>query len=252
MTAFIKRHILYLLLFLVAVVGLVVYTWQHNEVLYTLLFHLQNSMVKGEEYRQAILGYGFLAPLLFVGLQVLQVIFAPIPGEASGAFGGYLFGAGIGFVYSTIGLTIGSWIAFAIGRLLSDLIRKRLEHAKIYKKFNHLVEKGDFAIPFILFLIPGFPKDSLSYMLGMSHMPLPVFLFVAAVGRMPGTLLLSFQGAQVYEKDYWSLALLLLISLAVSLPCYLYRRRILIWLTQLGHHHGDHATPEPMADEDDD
>lgn len=150
-----------------------------------------------------------------------------------------------------MGLTIGSLIAFGIARLLGDTVRRRLQNSRVYHRFNRLVYKNTFVIPFVLFLFPGFPKDTLSYILGLSVMPWQAFLFIAAVGRMPGTLLLSFQGAQVYEKDYWSLALLLLVSLAVSLPCYLYRRQILIWLSQLGHHHGDHPNPDPTQVEED-
>lgn len=230
MTRFLKRRIVYLFLILAAVCTLLAYALTHDALLYETLFHLKNSMQRGEELRTAILAQGAWAPLLFMGLQILQVILAPIPGEASGALGGYLFGAWLGFFYSTIGLTIGSWLAFITGRLLSDLIRPRLERAKIYHRFNHLICKGDFIIPFILFLLPGFPKDSLSYMLGMSHMPLPVFLFVAAIGRMPGTLMLSFQGAEVQQGNYMRLLVLLGVSVLIAVPCGIFRKRILHWL----------------------
>ena len=233
MTRFLKRRAVYLSLLLVALCGVATYAMLKNGLLYQTLFHLKNGMSKGEQLRTAILDQGMLAPFLLMGLQILQVIIAPIPGEASGALGGYLFGAWPSFLYSSIGLTIGSWVAFAIGRLLSDLVRSRLEKSKIYHKFNHLVEKGDFVIPFILFLLPGFPKDSLSYMLGMSHMPLPVFLFVAAIGRMPGTLMLSFQGAEIYQGNYLRLALLLLLSGLAALPCAIYHKKIMYRLTHL-------------------
>jgi uncharacterized membrane protein YdjX (TVP38/TMEM64 family) len=230
MTRFLKNRITWLLVIVGVLGGALIYVYRHDELFYEILFHLKNSRVRGEELRAAILSYGFLAPLIFIGVQILQVILAPIPGEASGALGGYIFGGWLGFVYSTVGLSAGSWIAFAVGRLLSDLVRERLEHTKVYHKFNHLVSRGDFVIPFVLFIFPGFPKDSLSYMLGLSHMPLPVFLFVATVGRIPGTLLLSFQGAEVYHGNYLRLALLLLLAVAITLPCYLYRKNLLHYL----------------------
>ena len=59
---------------------------------------------------------GVLAPVFFIGLQALQVIISPIPGEATGFLGGYLFGEWLGFIYSTIGLTVGTLICFALGR----------------------------------------------------------------------------------------------------------------------------------------
>lgn len=240
MTRFLKSRIAWLLTIAAGLTGALLYTYQHDGLLYEILFHLKNSMTRGEELRAAVLSHGMLAPLFFIGIQILQVILAPIPGEASGALGGYLFGGWLGFVYSTVGLTAGSWVAFAIGRLLSDLVRSRLEKAKVYHKFNHLVSRGDFVIPFILFLFPGFPKDSLSYMLGMSHMPLPVFLFLTTVGRIPGTLLLSFQGAQVQEGNYFRLALLLLLAAAVSAPCYIFRKKLLQYLS----HYARRTFPE--------
>jgi uncharacterized membrane protein YdjX (TVP38/TMEM64 family) len=62
--------------------------------------------------------FGPFAPLVFMGIQFLQVLFAPIPGELTGFIGGFLFGTGAGFIYSTIGLTLGSWVAFLIARRL--------------------------------------------------------------------------------------------------------------------------------------
>ena len=56
--------------------------------------------------------WGVLAPVVFILLQALQVIISPIPGEATGILGGYLFGQGLGLLYSTIGLTVGSIFFF--------------------------------------------------------------------------------------------------------------------------------------------
>lgn len=231
MTRFLKSRIFYLVLILAAIGAVALYAFQPDNIFGRVISYLQNSRQHGEQIREAILAKGAFAPLIFIGLQILQVVIAPIPGEASGVLGGYLFGALPSFVYSTIGLTIGSWLAFMVGRLLSDLVRRRLEHTAIYKRFNHLVSKGDFAIPFVLFLLPGFPKDSLAYLLGMSHMPLPVFLFITVVGRIPGTMLLSFQGAEIYQGDYLKFVILLAISALIALPYAFYHKRILAWLT---------------------
>ncbi len=235
MIGFIKRHLIYLIFILLALAGIVIYILQSDDILYRLLFQLQDSEEVAKQVRQDILAYGKLAPLMFIGTQILQVVLAPIPGEASGFLGGYLFGTWPSFIYSSIGLTFGSWLAFVIGRLFDDLVRTKLHQTRVYHRFNHLVFKGDFIIPFLLFLIPGFPKDSLSYLLGLSTMPLPVFLFITTVGRMPGTLMLSIQGAQVFEGNYVQLALLLVFSVIIAAPCYYYRKQILHLLTRYKH-----------------
>ena len=231
MTRFLKNRIFYLLLIFAVIAAVACYALQQDNLFGRTVSYLQNSRQHGEHLRELILSKGAFAPLIFIAIQALQVLIAPIPGEASGILGGYLFGVLPALAYSSIGLTIGSMLAFMIGRLLSDLVRRRLEHAALYKRFNHLVSKGDFAIPFILFLLPGFPKDSLAYLLGMSHMPMPVFFFITAVGRIPGTLLLSFQGAEIYQGNYLKFVILLGISALIALPYAFYHKRLLAWLT---------------------
>jgi uncharacterized membrane protein YdjX (TVP38/TMEM64 family) len=227
-----KARILFWCSFLLLIAsGLMLHIFWGESLLTQVLFQLEDVMTNGSRIRESILSFGFLAPLMFMILQVLQVMFAPVPGEATGILGGYLFGAWPSFIYSSIALTIGSAFAFAIGHLFADAFRDRFAKTRVYRKFNHLVFKGEFVIPFVLFLFPGFPKDSLSYLLGLSTMPFKVFIFIASIARMPGTLVLSFEGAQVYERNYFELLLLLLFSAIVALPCFLYRRQILKKLT---------------------
>ncbi len=197
-----------------------------------LVTYLEQILANGDHIRDNVLEYGPVGPLLFIIIQILQVVFAPVPGEATGALGGYLFGAFPGFIYSSVALTVGSGIAFSIGHLFRKIIRARYQETKIYRTFNHLVHKGEFTIPFVLFLLPGFPKDILSYLLGMSIMPFKVFIFIAGIARIPGTLMLSFQGAKVYQEEYFQLLLLLVVSIAISVPCYIYRKNILAFLNQ--------------------
>jgi len=249
MTRFFKRHLFWLGLILA---GLAIALWllrYHDGLWYDLLFSWQDARERGEQLREAIRAQGWSGPLLYIGLQILQVVLAPVPGEVSGFLGGYIFGGRAGFIYSTIGLSIGSWLAFVIGRLLSDLVHRWLEETRIYQRFNRLVSRNNFTIPFILFILPGFPKDSLSYLLGVSRMPLTAFLFVAVVGRLPGTLLLSYQGEDLQSGNYARLAILLLIATAFTLPCYLYRGRIMAWLSRLAHHQTNAPTADPPANQ---
>ena len=227
-----KARILFWCSFLLLVAsGLLLHIFWGESLLTRTLFRIEEVMANGNRARETILSFGFLAPLMFMVLQVLQVLFAPVPGEATGILGGYLFGVWPSFIYSSIALAIGSALSFAIGHLFADAFRARFSKTKVYRTFNHLVFKGEFVIPFVLFLFPGFPKDSLSYLLGLSTMPFKVFIFIATIARMPGTLVLCFEGAQVYERNYFELLLLLLFSAIVALPCFLYRRQILEKLT---------------------
>jgi len=176
--------------------------------------------------RDFVASFGPLAPLAFIGLQIMQVVISPIPGEATGFIGGYLFGAARGFIYSTIGLTLGSWLAFSISRLFTPYVTRRLGQTKIYNKFNFIVEHQGVIIAFIFFLLPGFPKDYLCYLLGLSLMPTSVFLVIAAVGRIPGTLMLALQGSKVFDQAYAVFFILLGIALAAVIFSYMAREKI--------------------------
>ena len=179
-----------------------------------------------EKIRNFVASFGPLAPLAFIGLQVMQVLISPIPGEATGFIGGYLFGAVKGFIYSTVGLTLGSWLAFSISRLFTPYVTRRLGQTKIYNKFNFIVEHQGVIIAFIFFLLPGFPKDYLCYLLGLSLMPTSVFLVIAAVGRVPGTLMLALQGSKVFDQAYAVFFILLGIALAAVIFSYMAREKI--------------------------
>ena len=186
-----------------------------------------------EKIRLLISSFGSGAPLVFMLIQILQVIFAPVPGEATGFIGGYLFGTLSGFIYSSIGLTVGSWLNFIIGRFLGErYVRKRIP-AHQFQKIDGLVKRQGVIILFILFLFPGFPKDYLCLALGISTLPLKIFILLAGIGRMPGTFALSLQGAFLYEQNYVLLGTMIAACLILVLLFYVYRERIYLWIEKL-------------------
>lgn len=171
--------------------------------------------------------WGILAPVIFIALQVLQVIIAPIPGEVTGILGGYLFGQWIGLLYSTIGLTLGSVAAFGVGRWLGARYVQQLVSPEIWQKLGFIVEAEGALLGFVIFLIPGLPKDMACYLFGLSPMPFWVFAVVSTLGRIPGTWVLSAQGAHTAAGDYLGVILLTAIVVAVALPLYYYRTRLI-------------------------
>lgn len=183
-----------------------------------------------EKVRTWLLSFGSWSPLVFIAIQSLQVVVAPIPGEATGFLGGYLFGITSGFLLSTVGLTIGSTMAFLLGRWLEIHFVERIVSRETLDRFAFIVERQGALIAFLLFLIPGFPKDYLSFILGLSKMPLRVFLLITAVGRMPGTFLLTLQGANVYRGNYITFFILLGIFILAGLLAFLYKESIYRWL----------------------
>jgi uncharacterized membrane protein YdjX (TVP38/TMEM64 family) len=180
--------------------------------------------------KQTLRDWGVLAPIVFILLQALQVILSPIPGEATGILGGYLFGQWLGLLYSTIGLTLGSIGAFALGRWLGAHAVRNLVSAETWNRLGFIVEAEGAVLCFIVYLIPGLPKDIVCYLFGISPMPLWVFTLVSGLGRIPGTWVLSAQGAHTAAGDYRQAILVTAVAVAVALPLYYYRHRITAWL----------------------
>ncbi|MEW6330879.1 MAG: TVP38/TMEM64 family protein [Pseudomonadota bacterium] len=188
------------------------------------------------------------AATLFIGLQVAQVVAAPIPGEVTGFVGGILFGPVWGVVYSTIGLTIGSWIAFMLARVLGRPIVERIASRETIERYDYVMKHKGLLLAFLMFLIPGFPKDILCYILGLGHMRQRDFLIVSAAGRLLGTVLLTVGGTFFRDARYGALFTVVGISLAIILLVMIYRDRVeraLQRVTGVMHRDGkDKAPPE--------
>jgi len=179
--------------------------------------------------KQTLREWGLLAPVIFIVLQALQVIIAPIPGEVTGILGGFLFGEWVGLLYSTIGLTLGSVAAFGVGRWLGAHYVRTLVSQETWDKMGFIVEAEGAILCFIIYLIPGLPKDMVCYLFGISPMPLWVFALVSSLGRIPGTWVLSAQGAHTAAGNYLQVILLTTIVVGVALPLYYYRNQIIRW-----------------------
>ena len=177
--------------------------------------------------KQTLREWGLLAPVIFIVLQALQVIIAPIPGEVTGILGGFLFGEWVGLLYSTIGLTLGSVAAFGVGRWLGAHYVRTLVSQETWDKMGFIVEAEGAILCFIIYLIPGLPKDMVCYLFGISPMPLWVFALVSTLGRIPGTWVLSAQGAHTAAGNYLQVILLTTIVVGVALPLYYYRNQII-------------------------
>jgi uncharacterized membrane protein YdjX (TVP38/TMEM64 family) len=193
-------------------------------------YHFAHRLFNDNQYmKEKLVEWGAAAPLIFIVIQALQVVIAPIPGEVTGILGGFVFGQWMGLVYSTMGLTAGSLLAFALGRWLGDAYVRNLVSEETWNKLGFIVEAEGTILCFIIYLIPGLPKDIVCYLFGLSPMPFWVFAVVSTLGRIPGTWVLSAQGAKTATGHYIEVALLTATVAALAVPTYYYRHRIVAW-----------------------
>lgn len=169
------------------------------------------------------------AAFMFVGLQILQVIAAPVPGEVTGFVGGIFFGAPRGIAYSTIGLTIGSWIAFVLARLAGRPLAEKLVSAETIKRYDYVMKHRGLFLAFLMFLIPGFPKDILCYILGLGHMKHRDFLLISTTGRLLGTVLLTLEGEFFRNGHFAAFFAILGASIGCLMLVMIYRSALDRW-----------------------
>jgi uncharacterized membrane protein YdjX (TVP38/TMEM64 family) len=170
--------------------------------------------------------YHTYAVVIFISLQTLQVVAAPVPGEVTGFIGGLLFGTGWGILYSTIGLTLGSWLAFMLARLMGRPLVGALMNPETMRRYDYVIRHKGLFLAFLLFLIPGFPKDYLCYVLGLGPMRLRDFLIVCVVGRLLGTTLLTLGGTYFRDERWHELFIVIGVSVVITLLTMIYRQRI--------------------------
>jgi uncharacterized membrane protein YdjX (TVP38/TMEM64 family) len=190
---------------------------------------IEDIPAKKEKLKAFLVSLGPYSSGVFVLLQALQVIASPFPGEVTGVVGGYVYGKTFGFLLSMLGLALGSWVAFEIARILEHRV-ERFIRKDILEKFRFLTTNTGVIICFLLFLFPGFPKDYLCYVLGLSPMKLSTFLIVSTIGRMPGTYLLTVQGASIRNQHYTMAILFGLASAVLLFVAYLYREHLFHWI----------------------
>lgn len=163
-----------------------------------------------EAIRAWIRGRGAAGWLAFLGLQFLQVAIFVIPGEVVQVAGGYAFGLWGGAGLSSLGILAGSLFNFGIGRLLGRPFVESVFPKERVESLERIASSGRGAAGFfLLFAIPGIPKDALCYVAGMSRLGPWAFVAVSFVGRLPGILGSSFMGHATFAGDWIAAAAVL-------------------------------------------
>ena len=164
---------------------------------------------------------------IYMGLVILQIFAAVVPGGPFEIAGGYLYGALPGALICDAAMTVGSVLVFLIsrkaGRKFVYLFFSENEIRSV--RFLHTSEKKEFLL-FLFFLIPGTPKDLMSYVVGLTDVSLKSWIFITAVGRFPAIYLSTLSGTALESRNYGIFILvLLLIGVLSVLGLFMYQRK---------------------------
>lgn len=166
--------------------------------------------------RTYLLSFGVWAPVISVGLMILQSIIAPIPAFLVVFANGMAFGTVPGWLLSLFGQSLAAAVCFGIARALGRGVVQAL-----IGKFGLESADGWFARwgmlgLFITRLVPGIGFDAISYAAGLTRMTFRTFMLVTLAGSGPQLLLYSFLGENATEYVWWLLGLTVLVAAAVG------------------------------------
>ena len=171
-----------------------------------------------ERFREWISSYGFLGKLIYVGMVIIQVIFAVIPGEPLEIGGGYAFGAFEGTILCLIGITVGSMIVFALVRTLGVRVVEIFYPIEQIRSLKFLKNTERFnVVTYIIFFMPGTPKDLLTYFIGLTDMKWQTWLFITFFSRIPSVLTSTLSGSALGEEKYITAIIVLAITILLSI-----------------------------------
>ena len=175
-----------------------------------------------------------VAAILIICIQIVQVVICFLPGQPIQFAASYMFGVARGFIFSLIGAVIGTVISFYLAKLLgSDAMELFFGEEKVRDYKKKLDSGRGLLLAFLIYLIPGIPKDLVSYAAGVSNMRFRPFLLVATVGRMPGMLGSLLLGHFYGKQDYRSMIIISVIVAVILLICYIKRDTLIGFLDEI-------------------
>jgi uncharacterized membrane protein YdjX (TVP38/TMEM64 family) len=200
-------------------------------ILVVVYFLLVNSSLGGFFSDMELLifearSWGFLGPLLFIGLMVLAIVFNPLPSAPIALAAGAVYGHTMGTVYIVIGAEIGALSAFLIARLIgADLVRQLVPGSLSMGRFG--TQNGLTLAVFVSRLIPFMSFDLVSYAAGLTAIEFWRFALATLLGLVPVSFALAHLGSEVISGNQTKLAVIVLILgvlMAIPLVVSIYRQ----------------------------
>ena len=214
-----------LLVFIVFGIPLIIYLNNPGIIDYFRSYEdLQNML---DNYKKASI-------FVYLGIQIVQVVISIIPGAAVQFAAGYAFFFWLAYLLSVIGIVVGSFFAFYIARILgSDFVHLVFGEERTKHYVERLSSKRAFIIIFILYLIPGFPKDMLTYVAGISELRFLPFIVINIVARTPALMGTLLMGSFFRDQSYTGVIIIVIIAVVLFVLGMVYRKKVIHLLDEL-------------------
>lgn len=197
--------------------------------LYIYFFHhdLLEDFSSIRDVESWLLQYKAKSALIYIGAQIMQIIICIIPGQALQVAAGYLYGFWLAFALSIVGAFLGSVAVFYIAQFLGqDAMHTLFGKRKITEMLDKLNSKKGMVLVFVIFLIPGIPKDLCTYAAGISNMHIKPFLILSLIGRSPGMMCSIAIGKQLMKGNYHYAIIIAAIVAVLFIVGFLFKNKI--------------------------
>lgn len=202
----------------IAIISVVIFLGLMVYLTYFIGSALKTKINSPADFKALIDSYGWKGYLVAFGVQMLQVFVALIPGEAVEIGAGYAFGWLGGAIICMAGVTVASAAVFALTKLAGRrLVELFVDPDKIDNLRFLNSEKKLVGTIFLLFFLPGTPKDLLTYFVGLTRISLTQFLAVSLVARIPSVLSSVLVGHFAVEENYFVSAVIFIATALLSL-----------------------------------
>lgn len=196
-----------------------------------ILWKIIQGYLTKQFFSDFISSLGILGPIGMLLIQVLQVLIAPIPVQPISIASGYIFGAFWGFVIAYAGLLIGSFIAFYLGKMFGRPLVKRIVNRRIMDKYDGYIQKVSVFMLSLIYWLPLFPDDEITYILGMSKTKVKKISLPLFIGKTGGACT-AIIGAGLEKYSPYAFFIIFFVVLMTVLVFY-YRNTIEGWFNKL-------------------
>lgn len=215
---------------LIKLIGLLVFFIVVVAIALALMPYFKEIFEPGgvERVISEIQNQGPFGVLLLFALQLVQIIVAFIPGEVVQIAAGMLYGPIGGAVIVLIGCVISSSLIFQLVHRLGAPFVRSMVSDKYLDKFRNFERSGKLnVVVFILFLIPGLPKDVFTYLVPLTDMRMRTFLLLTTIGRTPGVLVSTYAASGLANGDTTTSIIIFAVAAAIALVGILLRNKIM-------------------------
>ncbi len=163
--------------------------------------------------------------------QIIQIVISIIPGQVFQMAAGYLYGFWPALLFAMAGAILGTSISFTLAKVLGrDFLHIFFGEEKMSYYIERINSKKMYAIVFFLYLIPGIPKDMVSYAAGVSEIKFKPFVIVSAIGRLPGMVGCLLMGDMMMEENYAGAIVIGFFAIVAFCVCIAFRKKIQVLL----------------------